>query len=220
MTTTSDIYDRAGFGAAVERGVRPVLLVVDLTRGFTDPAFPTGAEMTEAVVATARLVEIAHQRSHPVVFTTIAYSSALEARAWLRKAPGLAALQAGSAAVEIDPRLPQTPVDTLVVKHGASAFFGTGLSALLAGYRADTVVVCGATTSGCVRASVVDAVQSGYNVLVPRECVADRAQAPHDANLFDMQAKYADVIDTDEAAAYLSGTAGAATGSSPVGATA
>lgn len=205
MSSTAEVYDRAGFGAPVVRGARPALLVVDFSRGFTDPAYPTGADMTEAVLATAQLVVTAHRRGVPVVFTTIAFSSPLEGRAWLHKAPGLAALQAGSPAVELDPRLPRDPADTVVVKHGASAFFGTGLAALLASCGTDTLVVCGATTSGCVRASVVDAVQSGYGVLVPRECVADRAQGPHDANLFDMQAKYADVVSLADAEAYLAG---------------
>jgi N-formylmaleamate deformylase len=203
VTGTAEVYARAGFGGVARRGSAPALLVVDFSRGFTDPDAPTGADMTEAVLATAGLIEIAHGAGAPVIFTTIAYSSPHEAQAWLRKAPGLAALQVGTSAVEIDPRLPRSAEDALVVKHGASAFFGTGLAALLAGCGVDTVVVCGATTSGCVRASVVDAVQSGYDVLVPRECVADRAQGPHEANLFDMQAKYADVIPVVEAARYL-----------------
>ncbi|MCW2572200.1 MAG: isochorismatase hydrolase [Frankiales bacterium] len=203
MTGTAEVYARAGFGGVARRGSAPALLVVDFSRGFTDPDAPTGADMTDAVLGTAGLIEIAHGAGAPVIFTTIAYSSPHEGQAWLRKSPGLAALQVGSPAVEIDPRLPREADDALVVKHGASAFFGTGLAALLAGCGVDTVIVCGATTSGCVRASVVDAVQGGYDVLVPRECVADRAQGPHEASLFDMQAKYADVIAVEEAARYL-----------------
>jgi nicotinamidase-related amidase len=203
VTGTSEVYARAGFGGVARRGSAPALLVVDFSRGFTDPDAPTGADMTDAVLATAGLIEIAHGAGAPVIFTTIAYSNPHEAQAWLRKSPGLAALQVGTRAVEIDPRLPRSADDALVVKQGASAFFGTGLAALLAGCGVDTVVVCGATTSGCVRASVVDAVQAGYDVLVPRECVADRAPGPHEANLFDMQAKYADVIPVVVAARYL-----------------
>ena len=93
--------------------------------------------------------------------------------------------------------------EPVIVKHGASGFHGTNLAALLAGAGIDTVLIAGATTSGCVRATVVDAVQSGFNVLVPRDCVADRAQAPHEANLFDIQQKYGDVIGLDDALAYL-----------------
>jgi nicotinamidase-related amidase len=116
----------------------------------------------------------------------------------------MAALRTGTAAVEVDPRLPAVATDPLITKHGASAFFGTGLAPLLVGLGVDTLIVCGATTSGCVRATVVDAVQYGFPVLVPRECVADRAEAPHEASLFDMQAKYADVISADDATRYLS----------------
>jgi len=108
--------------------------------------------------------------------------------AWLRKAPGCGWLLDGTAAAEVDARLPRTSADHVINKKGASAFFGTGLAALLAGLRVDTVLICGATTSGCVRASAVDAVQSGFDVLVPEECVGDRADGPHRANLFDIQA--------------------------------
>jgi nicotinamidase-related amidase len=139
-----------------------------------------------------------------VIFTTIAYEPHLrDGGAWLEKAPGLAVLQIGSELVDIDPRLPVGPADPVVVKKGASAFFGTNLTGILAAQRVDTVIICGATTSGCVRASAVDSVQSGYPTLVVRDCVGDRAQGPHDANLFDIQAKYADVIGLEEALGYL-----------------
>ena len=93
----------------------------------------------------------------------------------------------------------------MIVKKGASAFFGTNLAAILAAHEVDTVIVCGATTSGCVRASVVDSMQYGFQTLVVRDCVGDRAAGPHEANLFDMQAKYADVIGSEEALQYLAG---------------
>lgn len=203
---TEAVYARAGFGAAVRRGERPAIVVVDLTHGFTDPAEPTGADLSDVVAATARLVEAGRSASVPVVFTTIAYTPAEadgDAITWLTKAPGMRALREGSRAVAIDDRLPVGPGDHLVTKKGASAFFGTGLAALLAGLRVDTVLICGATTSGCVRATAVDAVQSGFSVLVPRQCVGDRAQGPHEANLFDIQAKYGDVIELADAVGYL-----------------
>jgi maleamate amidohydrolase len=203
---TDAIYARAGFGASVRRGERPAILVVDLTNGFTDPAAPTGADLTDVVAATAELIEAGRPSGVPVVFTTIAYTPAEadgDAVAWLTKAPGMRTLREGSRAVAIDDRLPIDPRDHLITKKGASAFFGTGLAALLAGLRADTVLVCGATTSGCVRATAVDAVQSGFSVLVPRQCVGDRAQDPHEANLFDIQAKYGDVIELADAMGYL-----------------
>ncbi|MEU2082952.1 isochorismatase family protein [Streptomyces albus] len=204
--TTDATYARAGFGAPVRRGVRPALVVVDLTRGFTEPAFPTGADLTEVVTATGALVEAAHRARVPVIWTAIVYTPA-EAEGhtvtWLEKAPGMRALAEGSEAVRLDPRLPSRPEDPLIVKKGASAFFGTSLAASLTALGADTVLVCGATTSGCVRATAVDAVQFGYPVLVPRACVGDRARGPHDAALFDIQAKYGDVIGQDDALAYL-----------------
>jgi N-formylmaleamate deformylase len=202
------MYQRAGFGASVRRGHRPAIVVVDLTLGFTDPSFPTGAELSTVVDATADLLDAGRAARVPVVFTTIAYTAAEadgDVLPWLRKAPGMRALREGGDAVAIDRRLPRRAEDHLVVKKGASAFFGTTLAATLAGLRCDTVVVCGATTSGCVRATVVDAVQSGFPVLVPREAVGDREPGPHEANLFDIQAKYGDVISAAETREYLAG---------------
>ncbi|MGD9737303.1 MAG: isochorismatase family protein [Solirubrobacterales bacterium] len=208
---TEQIYERAGWGSRVQRGSRPAVLVVDLSRGFSEPQFPTGADLSAVVAATAELIEAAHDAGAPVLFTTIAYEEAdLEGVAWLRKAPGMGILRAGSELVELDPRLPRRSADALIVKKGASAFFGTDLAASLVALGVDTVLVCGATTSGCVRASVVDAVQSGFTVLVPRPCVGDRAAGPHEANLFDIDAKYADVIELDDALAYVAAASGVA----------
>ncbi|MDW6064580.1 isochorismatase family protein [Streptomyces sp. FXJ1.4098] len=205
---TDRTYKQAGFGAPVRRGSRPAIVVVDLTRGFTEPSYPSGADLTEAVAATTCLIEAGRPADVPVIFTAIAYTEAEatgDSVTWLRKAPGLRGLVEGSDAVAIDPRLPmRTGHDVLVVKKGASAFFGTSLAATLTGLGCDTVVVCGATTSGCVRATVVDAVQSGFSVLVPRACVGDRAEGPAGAALFDIQAKYGDVISLDDAVRYVS----------------
>ncbi|MER6670333.1 isochorismatase family protein [Amycolatopsis japonica] len=200
------VYDRAGFGASVPRGSRPALVVVDLTRGFTEPAFPSGADLTAEVTATAALVAEARRRGVPVIYTAISYTPAEadgDAVAWLRKAPGMRALREGSDAVALDPRLEQREGDHLILKKGASAFHGTSLAALLTSLGTDTVVVCGATTSGCVRATAVDAAQSGFDTLVVRDACGDRAIGPHDAALFDLQAKYADVVGLDEALTYL-----------------
>jgi nicotinamidase-related amidase len=118
---------------------------------------------------------------------------------FIAKIPSLRTLEAGSHAVQVDERLGLQPGDTLITKQFASAFFGTALSSLLAAEGCDTLLVSGATTSGCVRATAVDAIQHGYRPIVPRECVGDRAQAPHEANLFDIQQKYGDVVSLDEA---------------------
>ena len=203
---TDATYARAGFGDAVSRGSRPAIVVVDLTNGFTDPALATGTDLSAVVAATSVLIDSGRRAGVPVVFTTLAYTAAEaegDAVAWLAKAPGMRALREGCAAVALDARLPVAPGDHVVSKKGASAFFGTALAALLTGLHVDTLLVCGATTSGCVRATAVDAVQSGFPVLVPRQCVGDRADGPHEANLFDIQAKYGDVVDLDDALAYL-----------------
>lgn len=208
-TDTGERYERAGFGARIVPGRRPAVVVIDLSRGFTEARWPTGSDLTDVVEATARLIEAARAAHAPVVFTTIAYDEVDVAGGvvWLKKAAGLAILREGSELVKIDGRLPRERTDPLIVKKGASGFAGTTLAATLTGFGVDTTLICGATTSGCVRASVVDAVQSGFQVLVPRECVGDRAKAPHDANLFDIDQKYADVVSLDDALAYLADVA-------------
>jgi maleamate amidohydrolase len=201
---TRRLYHSAGFGRSAVRGSRPAIVVVDFSLGFTDPAYPTGSDMMDAVAATGRLIDAGRAAGVPVVFTTIAFAPhGRDGGAWLQKMPGLAALEEGTRPVELDPRLPRAGGDTLIVKKGASAFFGTNLHAVLVAQRVDTVILCGATTSGCVRASAVDSVQHGFPTIVPRDCVADRAPGPHEASLFDIQAKYADVISLGEALAYL-----------------
>ena len=110
--------------------------------------------------------------------------------------------------MEIDPRLDRREDEPVVLKKGASGFFGTNLASILVSQGVDTVILCGATTSGCVRATAIDLLQYGWPTLVPRECVGDRAQAPHDANLFDIQAKYADVVPVEDALAYLASVPG------------
>lgn len=205
--TTADTYSQAGFGALVRRGTRPAVVVVDLTRGFTEPGFPSGTDLTPTVLSTARLVESARAAAVPVIYTAIAYSEeeiAGDWYRWLDKAPGMRAMREGSSAVDLDPRLTRGDRDPLVVKKGASAFGGTPLATMLTGLRRDTLLVCGATTSGCVRATAVDAVQAGFSTLVPRDCCGDRAEGPHEAALFDLDAKYADVVGLDDARTYLS----------------
>jgi N-formylmaleamate deformylase len=201
---TEHLYDRAGFGRPASRGSRPAVVVVDFSRGFTDTSYPTGSDMSAQVAATAGLVEAARAKGCPIAYTTIAFeANGKDGGAWLQKMPGLAVLEEGTPPVELDPNLDRRPEDTLITKKGASAFFGTNLAAVLVAQRVDTVILCGATTSGCVRASAVDAVQHGFPTLVPRECVADRAPGPHDANLFDIQAKYADVLPLEHVMTYV-----------------
>lgn len=198
------VYEKAGLGQAVTLGDRPAALVVDFSCGFTDPECPLGSDLTPQVEATRRLLDVARERGLPVVFTTIAFEPSLkDGGLWMQKVPALAVLQVGGHWAEIDPRLGAREDETVIVKKGASGFFGTNLASVLVSQGVDSVVLCGATTSGCVRATAIDLLQFGWPTIVPRECVGDRAQAPHDANLFDIQAKYADVVSLDEALAYV-----------------
>ncbi len=202
--TTQEIYERARLGQGFTPGEHPALLVVDFSCGFTDPECSLGADMTAEIEATRKVLAAARERGFPVIFTTIGFEPSLKDGAlWIQKIPSLGDLKIGGKWVEIDPRLERREDETVILKKGASAFFGTNLAAILATQRVDTVVLCGATTSGCIRATAIDLLQYGYPTLVPRECVGDRASEPHEANLVDIQAKYADVICVEEAVAYL-----------------
>lgn len=199
-----DAYRRRGLAAEVGFGRRPAIVVVDLIVGFTDPASPLGSDLDGVVAATARLLGAGRTAGVPVSFTTTVYGpDCRDAGFFLRKVPALEILQYRSKWVEVDARLGRLPQETLVEKKYASAFFGTPLASTLAVLGVDTVIVAGATTSGCVRASVVDALQHGFRPIVPRPCVGDRSPEAHEANLVDIQGKYGDVKDLDEVLAYL-----------------
>ena len=199
-----ETYKQAGFGQRVPRGQKPAIIVVDFSYGFSDTQYPTAANMEKQIAATKVLTDLARSKNFPVIYTTIAYHAGeIEQLAWLKKATGMAALLEGSRLVEIDAATNIQPSDTIISKKGASAFFGTSLAASLTAQHIDTVIITGATTSGCVRASAVDAVQSGFNVLVAEDCCADRAQAPHDAALYDIDQKYGDVTDSEDIYRYL-----------------
>lgn len=204
MSEQENIYSNAGFGAVAPRGKRAAVVIVDFSYGFTDTKYPTAADMSVQVKATRKLTDFARSVGIPVIYTTIAYQPwEIETLPWLKVSTGMAALKVGTRLVEIDQATGVQQTDTVLVKQGASSFFGTNLAAFLTGARVDTLVVTGATTSGCVRATVVDAVQSGFNVLVPHDCCADRALAPHQASLYDMAQKYANVTDSADVLAWL-----------------
>ncbi len=196
-------HGRAGFGR------RPALVVVDLNVGFTDPASPLVCDLDHVVEANRRLLEAFRNAGAPVVFTTVAFDAAAKqaAAVFIEKVPALLTLEAGSRWVGIDPRLAPLPGEAVIVKNFASAFFETSLASILTGHGCDTVVVTGASTSGCVRATAVDALQHNYRVVVPREAVGDRNQAAHEANLYDIDTKYGDVMALGEVLARLSGRA-------------
>lgn len=198
------VYSDAGFGRSVPRGTCPAIIVVDFSYGFTDLQYPTASDARVQMAHTKDICDALRARGYPVIFSTIAYHPGeVDKLPWLKKAAGMAALLEGTRLVQIDAATGIQPTDAVVVKKGASSFFGSTLAALLTGAGVDTLIVTGATTSGCVRATVVDGVQSGFNVLVAGDACADRAQPPHEANLYDMNQKYADVTDTADILAWI-----------------
>ena len=189
-----------GFHGRAGLGRRPALVVVDVNRGFTDPESPLVCDLDGVVDAIRRLLDGFRAAGLPVAFTTVAYDEAgrQAAEVFIAKIPALLVLEAGNRWTEIDPRIAPRPDEPVLTKLWASAFHGTPLASFLTTQGCDSVVVTGASTSGCVRATAVDALQHGYRVLVPRDAVGDRNPAAHEANLYDIDTKYGDVVTTDD----------------------
>ena len=179
-------------------GQRPALIVVDVVVGFTDPACPLGSEADAVVQANVELMNAFHQAQMPVVLTTVVYHNEEQASVFRARVPALNLLTPDSQWVQFDPRLPIVKTDLQLEKRHASSFHGTDLNNWLRANHVDTVVVTGLTTSGCVRATAVDGLQNNYRVLVPREACGDRDEQAHEANLYDLNAKYADVVSLRE----------------------
>jgi nicotinamidase-related amidase len=200
------VYERARLGERVGCGERPAVIVVDLQIGFTAPEIsPVAGELGAVIKATNRILAAARAAGAPAYFTVIGYDAECpdDAGLWPKKGPYLRTLTLGGELVNLDPRVDRLPSDLVLVKKYASAFFGTHLAPMLAAKGVDTVVVTGCTTSGCVRATIVDALGYGFRPIVPVEAVGDRADEPHEASLFDIDAKYGDVVAVDEVVAYL-----------------
>jgi maleamate amidohydrolase len=196
------------FDGTIGFGQHPALVIVDFVRAYTTPASPLYAPaVLEAIRATVPLLEAARRRQIPVVHTRVAYSaSSMEGGMFVRKIPILRMLRDGEEAAAITPELRPHSDEVVITKHYASAFFGTPLASLLTTAQVDTLLLAGCSTSGCVRATAVDGIQHGFRVIVPRECVADRAPQPHHANLFDIHSKYGDVVSRADVLSYLDRT--------------
>ena len=195
----------AGFGGRQGFGRRPALLVIDMSLGFTSPDSPLHCDLGDAVEAIGRLLDAARAKDLPVVYTTVSYGEGEKAvaKAFIDKVPVLLSLAEGSPFTEIDPRIAPLSDEPVLNKLFASAFFGTSLQSLLAAHDCDSVLVTGASTSGCVRATAVDVVQNGYRLVIPREGVGDRNPAAHEQSLYDVDAKYGDVVSLEEALEWL-----------------
>ena len=201
----------AGFHGRAGFGTRPALIVIDVNVGFTEPESPLVCDLEDVVAAIQRLLAEMRSAGLPVVYTTVSYDERDKetAAAFLDKIPALLTLEAGSRWVEIDSRIAPREGEPVLNKLFASAFFGTPLASYLAANGCDSLIVTGASTSGCVRATVVDAIQHGYRPVVPREAVGDRNPEAHAANLYDIDTKYGDVVSVDEVLAHLEEVAAA-----------
>ena len=184
-------------------GSRPALVVVDVVKGFTDPDCALGSECADVVAANVRLMHEFHQRQLPIFLTTVIYRHDKQARVFRDRLPALELLVPDSPWIEFDPQLPIIESDVVIEKVHASSFHGTSLQEQLVDLQVDSLVVTGLTTSGCVRATVVDGLQNGFPVVVPEEAVGDRSSSAHRSNLYDLNAKYADVVDLDTAIGLL-----------------
>lgn len=194
--------NRLGFGR------KTALIVIDLLQGYTlkgAPLFAPG--VVKAVREMPELLKLARQKKMPVIHTRVFYNPPdfIDGGVWIRKAPVLKSLVPGNKYAEFCKGVEPGKDELVITKNYASAFFGTSLAATLTAAGIDTLMITGCTTSGCIRASAVDAVQHGFRPIVVRECVGDRHDGPHEANLFDINAKYGDVISKAEALAYIRG---------------
>ena len=199
-------YARAGYHARQVWGTRPALILVDFARAYYEPDSPLygGEGCVIARDNAARLVAVARETGTPVIFTEVRYQpGGIDGGVFFRKAPPLKVMEHGNPLGDLVEGLERRPEEPMVTKQYPSAFFGSSLAAMLTALGVDTVLLTGLSTSGCVRATCVDAMSHGFITLVVEDAVGDRAEEPHRANLYDMSAKYADLVSTSAAAEYL-----------------
>ena len=204
-----DDYAAAGFRGTLKPGVRPVVLLIDFARAYFDPASPLYAGVETARESAARLHAAARAAGVPAIFTRVEYSSdGHEGGIFYKKIAALKCFETGNPLGDFTPELAPLPGDIVITKYYPSAFFGTGLAETLRSDGIDTVVITGLSTSGCVRASAVDALCHGFVPLVVTDAVGDRDAGVHAANLFDLAAKTAELVNEAQATAYLAGARG------------
>jgi nicotinamidase-related amidase len=204
---TEQLYEEREFGEMVGLGEQPVLLVVDLIKAFTDPDSNLGSDVEDVLDRTEALLAAFREYDLPRYYTTVAFEESYgDAGRFIEKVPAMRELELGSDRVEVDDRIAPVGDERVIRKKYASAFFGTDLETELTTHRVDTVVLAGVTTSGCIRATAIDSLQHGYRTIVPADAVGDRAEGPHRANLFDIDAKYGDVVETEDVLVHLEET--------------
>lgn len=204
MTTDLAENYKGAFDGHLPFGQRPALLIVDFVVAYLDPASPLYAGVEDALASNERLLAAARQAGIPVIFTNVIYTpGGKDGGVFYRKVPALKLFERGSAMGAFPESLQPIDGELVLTKQYASAFFGTHLSATLTAMGVDTLLITGLSTSGCVRATALDACQHGFLPFVVREACGDRHPGPHEANLFDLQAKYAEVISEAQAIAHL-----------------
>ena len=199
-----EIYQKQGFGNSSGIGRTPGILIVDFVNGFADPDQFGGGNIGEAIENTRGLLAEARVLGLPIAYTRVVYADdGSDAGVFTLKAPALAQLTETAFSSQIVDQLEPRAGEYIVRKTQPSAFFGTNLAAWLVSRGVDTLIVTGCTTSGCIRASVIDSMSYNFRTVVAADCVGDRALGPHEANLFDMQQKYADLMTSSEIIAVL-----------------
>jgi maleamate amidohydrolase len=210
--TLDQNYARAGYHARQSWGSRPAVLLIDFAAAYFRESSPLfgGQGCRTALDNALRLAPAARAAGVPVILTEVRYQKGgRDGGAFYAKVPALRCFEEGSPLQRFADGLEPGPDDIVVPKQYPSAFFGTSLAATLHWLKVDTLLLSGVTTSGCVRASCIDSISHGFVTLVVKDAVGDRAEGPHEANLYDMSAKYADLLSTDEAIAYITALAGA-----------
>lgn len=200
-----NFFEKRGFGQPIGFGKSPALLVIDVMKAFTDESFPLGSCMDNEVLQICSLLKTARKVRIPIIFTSVQYDKQdlKNAGLWIKKIKGNEDLLVGTPTVEIDTRLNVQENEHLLIKKYASCFFGTDLIPKLNYYRVDTLIICGCTTSGCVRATAVDAISYGYRPIIGKEAVADRSESAHRQSLQDLALKYADVVSVKTINSFL-----------------
>ena len=197
-------YKGAGFGQSLEPGKRPALIIIDFVQAYLDPESPLFAGVGEALNSAARILRHARAANILTVFTNVEFTpGGVDGGVFYKKVGALKCFEKGSPLGAFPENVAPLAGDVVVTKQYASAFFGTSLAATLTAQGVDTLIITGVSTSGCVRATTVDAIQHGFIPLVVRDAVGDRDERPHEANLFDMQAKYAEVISESDVLHYM-----------------
>ena len=202
-------YETAGFSGRVGWGNSPALLVIDMAGAWTTPSEQLGSDFQEVMTSIRRLLAVAREENVPIFFTTMAYdqSGADLTEVTRLKTPHSERMIRGSDRVQLAPELERQPGEALVEKPRASAFFNTNLLSLLVSAGVDTVIVTGCSTSGCIRSTCESALDYAFHAIVPAEGVGDRSKSAHLANLFDIDARYADVMPLQEVLEHLANLA-------------